>query len=361
MIALAVAALGVGLGGGAGCGDDRVEASTEAGSGPAASGPGAGSGGDGGDGSGGGGADGGGGGGQDPGARGWRTLAPLPLGPRQEHAVIALAGEVWTLGGFDAVGITTDVVEIFDPASGAWRTGPALPLPMHHANVAVVEGRVLVLGSLEGLAFEASGEAWELDRQEGVWEPRAPLPGDRVRGASAVAVLGDRVVVCGGLRGGAVAECDAYDAGDDTWTPLPDLPEVRDHVLGATIDGRVFVVGGRAGTIPSIGGEVWELADDGSAWIERAPMRTPRAGAAGTVVGDRLYVAGGEGDPGAPRGVFDELEVYDPAADGWAALDPMPTPRHGLGAAVVDGLIVFPGGADAEGFAAVDVVEAYRP
>lgn len=346
----------------AACGDERVAASTEAAAGPAASGgpAGAGSGGDGASDAGQGGAGGadGGSGGDD---RGWQALPPLPGGPRQEHAVVARRGEVWTLGGFDTSGITTTLVEIFDPAERVWRVGPDLPLPMHHANVAVVGDRVLVLGSLAGLGFDPTGESWQLDDEDGTWAPRAPLPGGRARGASAVAVTGDEIVVCGGLRGAAVAECDLYDALEDTWSALPDLPAVRDHVVGAAIDGRVFVVGGREGTIPSIGGDVWELSADRDAWIERQPMRTPRAGAAATVLGGRIYVAGGEGNPDDPRGVFDDLEAYDPQADAWSALAPMPTPRHGAGMAAVAGLLVVPGGADAEGFAAVDVVEAYRP
>ncbi len=292
---------------------------------------------------------------------GWRTLAPLPGGARQETAVVARSGEVWVLGGFDASATVVDLVEIYDPETDAWRDGPDLPVPMHHANIAVVGQRVFILGYLEALAFDASPEVWELVDDSGQWDSRTPIPGDRARGASAVIVDGTRVVVCGGFRNGAVAECDAYDPVDDAWNPLPDLPEIRDHVVGAALDGRVLVVGGREGTIPSVAGDVWELDEAGDGWTTLAPMRTPRGGAAAAPLGGRLYVAGGEGDPAAPEGVFEELEAYDADDDAWTALAPMPTPRHGTGAAAVAGMIVIPGGATAEAFAAVDVVEAYVP
>lgn len=321
----------------------------------------AGSGGEDGSGSGGGDGSGGSGAGGASGDSGWRTLAALPGGPRQEVAVVALDGEVWVLGGFDEAGTVTDRVEIYDPDEDAWSDGPDLPLPMHHANVAVVGGRLLVLGYLEGLAFEASAEAWELIPGTAQWEQLTPLLFDRARGASATIVDGSRVIVCGGFRGGAVAECDAYDAADDTWTQLPDLPEIRDHVVGGALDGELLVVGGRRGTISSFEGNVWALADDDSAWENRASMLTPRGGAGAAPLGGLLYVAGGEGDPGDPDGIFRELEAYDPDDDSWQALDPMPTPRHGTGAAAVDGMLVIPGGATAEAFAATDVVEAYVP
>ena len=54
-----------------------------------------------------------------------------------------------------------------------------------------------------------------------------------------------------------------------------------------------------------------------------------------------------------------ELEAYTP--DSWEALEPMPTPRHGTGAAELDGVIYVPGGATMQAFGAVDTHEAYVP
>lgn len=42
--------------------------------------------------------------------------------------------------------------------------------------------------------------------------------------------------------------------------------------------------------------------------------------------------------------MFAQNEAYDPASDSWAAYAPMPTPRHGLGAAVVGDAIHVAGG-----------------
>ena len=39
----------------------------------------------------------------------------------------------------------------------------------------------------------------------------------------------------------------------------------------------------------------------------------------------------------------------------------MRTPRHGMGAATVGGALYVPGGADVQGFGAVDVVERFVP
>ena len=55
---------------------------------------------------------------------------------------------------------------------------------------------------------------------------------------------------------------------------------------------------------------------------------------------NRIYVFGGE----ARSGTFDENEAYDPVTDSWEKLLPMPTPRHGLGAAIVGRTIYVIGG-----------------
>ena len=58
-------------------------------------------------------------------------------------------------------------------------------------------------------------------------------------------------------------------------------------------------------------------------------------------MGERIYVFGGE----AVAGTFNENEAYHPASNSWTAQTPMPTARHGLGSAVVDGRIfVLSGG-----------------
>jgi hypothetical protein len=48
------------------------------------------------------------------------------------------------------------------------------------------------------------------------------------------------------------------------------------------------------------------------------------------------------GEEGA--GTFEKNEAYDPTTDSWTALMPLPTPRHGFGAAVFDSAIYLPGG-----------------
>jgi len=53
--------------------------------------------------------------------------------------------------------------------------------------------------------------------------------------------------------------------------------------------------------------------------------------------------------------------MYEAAGNRWIGKDPMRTPRHGIGAAVVGSRIYVPGGGAQPGDASTNVNEAYVP
>lgn len=295
-------------------------------------------------------------------APGWHTLDPLQGGARQEAAVLPMNGLVAVIGGFDMVGEVVSSIEVYDPTTRRWDIAQPLPEPRHHVNAAVVAGNLYVLGSLEGPAFIERGETHVFYTASGNWASIAPMPPGTERGASAVGVLGSTIYVAGGLRGGAsVADFSSYNVDTDTWSELPPMPDARDHLVGGVIGNIFYAIGGRKDGVENLAGDVYAFDPAAGAWSTRAPMPTPRGGAAGGILGDRIFVVGGEGNPGAESGVFDATEVYDPAKDAWTTLEPMLTPRHGTGAAGIDGVLYIPGGATKKLLGAVATFEAYIP
>ena len=96
----------------------------------------------------------------------------------------------------------------------------------------------------------------------------------------------------------------------------------RDHLAAGVISGRIFVAGGRNGRDFTM--DVLEEYDPtAQTWRDRAPMPTGRSGIAGAAVGGRFFVFGGEGNRANAQGIFDAVEVYDPAQETWARLPPM--------------------------------------
>jgi len=290
-----------------------------------------------------------------PGA--WSTHAPLSLGPRQEMGVAALDGKVYVVGGFDAAGQPVGTVEAYDPATDRWTQRASLPAPLHHVNVAAVGSKLYVVGGLSGSSFAARGTTLEYDPAQDAWSPLTSMPGGTERGASGVAVLDGRIVVAGGLRGDSVADASVFDPSANSWSPLQPLAVARDHLAAATVGGRVYAVTGRAAGVLKAALEVLD-ASSGS-WSRRADILTARGGVAAAELSGRLVVLGGEGNAADSAGIFHQTESYDPASDTWRIDHPMPTGRHGIGAAVVGGRLYVPGGATHEGFGAVALNESF--
>lgn len=292
----------------------------------------------------------------------WDEAPALPLGPTQETAAVAVDGKVYVLGGFHQdMGIVA-AVQVYDTASCTWSMGPALPKPVHHANAAVVDGTIYVLGAMQTFNFTAIGDVWAWNpATETAWSTRTAMPAGTQRGSAITGVVDGNIYVAGGLRSGAVAEVSMFDPVANAWTTnLPPLPAPRDHGCGGVVGGKLYVTGGRQATIGSTSPAVYEFTPGGG-WVERAPMPTARGGTACGVVADRIIVVGGEGNPNDASGVFPEVESYDPAQNAWTTLAPMRTPRHGMGAAAVGGRLYVPGGADRRAFAAVATHEVLTP
>ncbi len=291
----------------------------------------------------------------------WATAPDVPLGSVQETAAVAVGDKLYVLGGFNGALGVLDSVAVFDPATCAWSSGPALPRPLHHINAAVVDDTIYIVGALEGLDFRATGDAWAWrPGVDATWSARAAMPAGTQRGSAVTAALDGAIYVAGGLRSGAVAELSRYTPATDQWDALAPLPAPRDHACGGAIGGALVVAGGRQASIGSTSPAVYAFTPGGG-WIERAPMPTGRGGTACGVIGDELVVVGGEGNPALPSGVFAEAEAYDHVANTWRALAPMPTPRHGMGAAVIGGRLYIPGGATQDGFGAVATHEVLTP
>jgi N-acetylneuraminic acid mutarotase len=305
------------------------------------------------------------GGAQDPTAviyeQGWNIATPL-LEPLQEHSTVVVDGNVVILGGFELGWMTSTRTEAYDPETGSWSSWADLPEKVHHAQVATVDGSIYVLGVLEGLTMSANSVAWVLDSPSAEWTEVTPLPQGAERGGGAAVHLNGRVHVVGGRRDGeAVTDHHVYDPVSDSWASLASMDQPLDHLGGVVIEGRIYAVGGRDKAINAHTDALSVYDPEADSWASLASMPTSRGGVAVATVAGLLYVFGGEGNADTDSGVFAQSEVYDPATDQWTSLFNMPTPRHGLGAGVVDGQIYLPGGGDTESLGVVDIHEVYVP
>jgi N-acetylneuraminic acid mutarotase len=288
-------------------------------------------------------------------------VLPELSGVRQEHSVVALAGEIYIVGGYSPISTAVATVEAYNPSTRTWRAVRDFPQVLNHANAAVVGNTLYVLGFYIGSSqSNTSGQVYAYDPTANEWTERTGMPEGTERASACVAALDEKIYVFGGARGATVADASVYDTSADSWQALPALPEPREHCAAGAIGGVVYIAAGRAGAITGFG--TWTFAFDPATnmYSEKAQIPTLRGGVAGAVLADRLFIFGGEGNSAAGTdGVFGEVEAYDPVSDSWQEFTPLQIPRHGYGAATLDGRIYLPGGANRQGGGAVNDSSVY--
>ena len=274
----------------------------------------------------------------------WSSIPQMPEG-RQEVGVVATEGRVYVIGGLTIAGTASNHVDVFDTHSDNWLPAPPLPIATHHPMVAALGHKIYVAGGYTDPGFSAHRQVYELDPDLSVWTRRADMP--TLRGAGAAASYGGRIYVFGGERDGlTVNEVAAYDPVTNAWSTLAPMPTPRNHHGAALVGGRIYVIGGRPGNQST--NEEFDVTTQ--VWQVRSPMPTGRSGIAVAAIGQHVFVFGGEGNASSPAGTFDQNESYDPDADTWTKLQPMPMPRHGIGAGVVGNRIYIPAGGPIAGF-----------
>ncbi len=193
------------------------------------------------------------------------------------------------------------------------------------------------------------------------WTKAAPFPepDEEYYGIAA----GGKMYVLGGygyqgVPRGVVYE---YDATTDKWTKKKNMPFPVHHQAMVEYKGKIYVFGGfQAPKAPQAAGgwepidNSWEYDPVADTWKALPPLPTKRGSALAFEVGGKFYVIGGAAlhpnskltaltGPNPARSVSTN-EMFDPATGKWEARQSLPTARnHGYGG-VSHGKIYFIGG-----------------
>jgi N-acetylneuraminic acid mutarotase len=144
---------------------------------------------------------------------------------------------------------------------------------------------------------------------------------------------------------GILATNEAYDVVYDRWTTKASMPTARHHAASAVVNGKLYV-------------NANEMYDpEKNKWILIEPMPSKRSGIAAATAKKStfdtigIYVFGGQ----EPSKTFNNNERYDIETNKWITEVPMPTSRHGLGAASVQNKIYVIGGGPQPGLSVTEI------
>lgn len=191
-------------------------------------------------------------------------------------------------------------------------------------------------------------------------ELHGPVAMSTARWASGVAEADGIIYVAGGYnpaRGGHVTALEAFDVAANRFSTKALPPGVQTGGAAGVIRNVLYVAGGSDCCLNTRNLMAYTIASN--SWATRAAPLSPHGnGPAGAAIDGRFYVAGGTNiDASASLAV---LEEYDPATNTWTLKAPMPTARHDVGSAVIDGVLYVVGGAN-RALGTLGTVEAYDP
>ncbi len=313
-------------------------------------------------------------------AAGWTVRASLPWEVQEIYCAVS-AGRIVMAGGLRRPARVTEIEDrtgIYDPVADVWTEGPRLPKPRHHPMlIAGSDGTVFALGGYgrsEAGDWTGMTDVWAMEANGWREAGRMPEPLCETVG---VELEGRLYLVTGRSPGTANGQWNdqvdvdthrVFIPGEGRWEEARPCPMARNSAAGAVLDGALWVAGGR--TVNGGGsGQLDRYDPVGDRWDTLAPIppspitgQQVGGGLAMAAVDGRLVAFGGEWFAPGGGGVFAETWIYDPDADHWVAGPAMRTPRHGLAAAAVDGVVyAVAGGEVVSGGRAGGVVEALVP
>jgi serine/threonine protein kinase/N-acetylneuraminic acid mutarotase len=268
---------------------------------------------------------------------GWRPISDA----REARAAVAATdadGTIWVFGGVAADNRVTGGHEGYDPAIDSWKGGADLPVPVQHAMAVTWQGTPVVLGGwrTEGTNTKvATDRVWRIVDSQ--WRELPPLT--QPRAAAAAAVVGDRIVVTGGVDAGGklLNTTEVFDG--TSWKPSAPIPTPR-QMLGAASDGKlVYAVGGSNGASDLTAVEAYDPATD--KWTAMPALPVGRSDFGVAVTDARLVAVGGTSGGQALKSVT----ALDLTTATWTDLADMATARHGLAVAAVNKTVYAIGGA----------------
>ncbi|MEM8770929.1 MAG: kelch repeat-containing protein [Pseudomonadota bacterium] len=241
-------------------------------------------------------------------------------------------------------------------------------------------------GSLAALTLPSSVLAHDTPKPIGSWTPLAdmpfpvqeiyPAPFRKTDPASVKSLKPSAyniIVNAGGLTpfgdNNVSNEVTYYDPVLNEWNFGSSLPEPRHHIALTPNNGFLFAYGGFARD--ARGGwqmrtDCWRTNDIHGVWSRATSLPHPQAEFAAASLGGFIHIAGGRAPSGSRNLDWsdhidtDEHWIYDPAAQRWVALAPLPTARNSSAGVVFNGVFYVIGGRTVSGGNS-PAVEVYDP
>ena len=269
----------------------------------------------------------------------WHQAAGM-LTPRIGARAAVFSSDIYVFGGYIRMALRnelrkktvyTKTIEVYDTRTDTWIKKRDMPTLRRSFGTAVVDGKIYIIGGNvhnKQLGKQVSTGLVEVyDPLTERWEPRADMP--TKRGWINVAVVDGKIYVIGGyilLEQGLGLDVDRfsrrieeYNPKTNSWRRLPDMPTFKYAFSSVVVDNEIYTIGGydldnRDAYLDLV--EVYNPIFN--RWRPSVPMLTPKMTVA-AVANGTIYLLGGSGD--GPKGRNEFSPVVEAFDTGFRAVD----------------------------------------
>ena len=251
------------------------------------------------------------------------TEGPTPEYKYRYHISVSYDDKIFVVGGDN-----DGAFEYYNPSTDTWTSLPNLPTPRLFIGGTTHKDKLYVIGGMDNDSFLYSNQVEKYDFSTRSWISCQSLTTSRSR--LAVVSLQEKIYAIGGLEGKNDQEyknssaLEVYDPVSDTWTRKTDMPTPRHGHSATVINEKIYVVGGYTENGPSGIVEVYD--PNTNRWTQKADMPTPRGFFGLISNGPFAYAIAGR-----VRQEVGPVERYNTATDQWTQLTPVPFWRNRFG------------------------------
>ncbi|XP_029961218.1 kelch-like protein 22 isoform X2 [Salarias fasciatus] len=270
----------------------------------------------------------------------WQPVLQSPLTqPRSTFSCIMGFGGMFSASFADS----EHLFQVYHPSWSEWRTLSAASTPrMSNQGIAVLNNFIYLIGGDKNTSgFRAETRCWRYDPRCNSWCLIQPL--QQQHADHCVCVVGGHIYAVGGRDySSELDSVERYDPHTNTWEFVSPLKrEVYAHA-GAVVDGKMYITCGRRGM--AYLKETYCFDPAANQWTECAEGPVGRAWHGMAALNGRVYVIGGSNDERGYRRDVLKVACFDPAANSWSLVTPLPAGHGEPGVAVLGGRIYVLGG-----------------
>lgn len=183
----------------------------------------------------------------DPAKDKWTKKNDMPRQVAQTSTCV-VNRKIYAIGGLKEGNpnpISVSATMEYNPVTDTWINKTDMPTPRYDLATAVLNGKIYAIGGIRDL-LNVSSAVEEYDPVTDAWIKKADIPNmiNDVRilyfSFKCAVTIKNKIYVTGN---GAIEE---YDPVTDTWTKKQDMPSLRGVYSAATVNGKVYVIGGAA-------------------------------------------------------------------------------------------------------------------